>query len=620
MKKHISFLLSATITLSLCGSAFAVSAIPVPESVPFQEYNNKSTGLVIDKENPYQDPVGEGYMEVPGIKGTPTEDRFVMYEPSTSYMKMQSVYIAAPDSVQNKEQAAQWLNDTGWSTLAEEQSFRIACMYKADGWSEDPADDFDYLEAVRGALRKRVYWNAGNASFYLVGYEEGADLMAYAAMKDPTHYAGLVTFGGSGVSSEHMKEFKNTPINHDGDFPLENVMVSELDARTWMFIDEENASDQVIKANVQYWKDANDIPENALQYSNANADEIYFEPAHDTLELNEHSIGALYVTRYANRDDIYDADMPSIVWNSFLKKAWRFEGFANCALRAYEDPVESGVLKKYNTTVDGWNREYFVYCPEAVKTSGEDVPLVICTHGSGGTGKEMYSRTDWAKVAEESGFIVVFPTGRLQYEEDGNGQANTLWDTKSDKDLRFIDQMFDELQSNYNIDTSRVYSSGHSNGTHMAIFLAVSRPNMITAVGTSAPVFSPGAYDSMIPLAPTDDTNKQTAVMVALGSYDEYADPWDGGADIDGVRSAAVRSYWEDIWNFEGDDYQCYDNGVFKNYIYTKEDGTPVYQYTRVDKNLHAPLPELSYKFYDFMSKYSRDTDGTLLYMGSPIV
>lgn len=86
-----------------------------------------------------------------------------------------------------------------------------------------------------------------------------------------------------------------------------------------------------------------------------------------------------------------------------------------------------------------------------------------------------------------------------------------------------------------------------------------------------------------------------------------------------GLRSRSVRAYWEKHWNFDAKDYSYYKNGVYENYVYTNVDSVPVYRYIKVNGNLHAPLPELSYMFSEFMSKYSRGSDGKLYYMGKVV-
>ena len=81
-------------------------------------------------------------------------------------------------------------------------------------------------------------------------------------------------------------------------------------------------------------------------------------------------------------------------------------------------------------------REYLVYVPQKAKAAaqrGENVPLVFSMHGANMT---MYSDvrllSRWWEVADEEGFIAVFPTGL-------NNRNATSWATAvTSADMRFI--------------------------------------------------------------------------------------------------------------------------------------------------------------------------------------
>ena len=53
-------------------------------------------------------------------------------------------------------------------------------------------------------------------------------------------------------------------------------------------------------------------------------------------------------------------------------------------------------------------------------------------------------------------------------------------------DVGFISQMIDAMAQNYNIDTKRVYATGHSNGSMMAYRLACELSDKITAIAPNA--------------------------------------------------------------------------------------------------------------------------------------
>ncbi len=131
----------------------------------------------------------------------------------------------------------------------------------------------------------------------------------------------------------------------------------------------------------------------------------------------------------------------------------------------------------------GEKREYLLYVPKSYDRARK-TPLVISMHGGGmwGAAQEVISR--WNRLADERGFIVVYPSGigplsrhRAWRAAGGEGSA---------KDVRFISELIDTLGAAYNIDSTRVYADGVSNGGGMAFVLSCMLSARIAAVGLVA--------------------------------------------------------------------------------------------------------------------------------------
>ncbi len=95
--------------------------------------------------------------------------------------------------------------------------------------------------------------------------------------------------------------------------------------------------------------------------------------------------------------------------------------------------------------------------------------------------------THWNRLADEQGFIVVYPAGTPQFL----GVAR-IWNTFNaaaalERDIRFIADLIDTLQSAYTIDSTRIYANGISNGGGMAYVLSCTMAGRIAAVGMVAP-------------------------------------------------------------------------------------------------------------------------------------
>lgn len=127
----------------------------------------------------------------------------------------------------------------------------------------------------------------------------------------------------------------------------------------------------------------------------------------------------------------------------------------------------------------GEEREYSLYVPRTYAPQ-TPAPLVISMPGAGlwGSAQEEISR--WDAVAERERLIVVYPTAK----KSGGTRAFHVGDGPDPpKDVRYIADLIDMLQSRYAIDRRRIYANGLSNGGGMAFVLSCTMPDRIAAVG-----------------------------------------------------------------------------------------------------------------------------------------
>lgn len=164
--------------------------------------------------------------------------------------------------------------------------------------------------------------------------------------------------------------------------------------------------------------------------------------------------------------------------------------------------------------VAGVKRQYYIYKPESAKTPA---PLVLAFHGGGGTAAGVDKCAGGlARVADEEGFIVVFPDGIDKHWNDGRPDiSKTNYD-----DVGFISKLIDELKGENLIDGSRVYATGISNGGFFSQYLAIQLPNKIAAVASVAASVSKVSLDLNVSPVP---------IMLLLGTEDTLV-PWDGGS------------------------------------------------------------------------------------------
>jgi polyhydroxybutyrate depolymerase len=163
----------------------------------------------------------------------------------------------------------------------------------------------------------------------------------------------------------------------------------------------------------------------------------------------------------------------------------------------------------------GKQRVFELHAPPAFSAGGAKLPLVVVMHYRDGTVKTMRDMTRFDAKADGEGFLVAYPQGL-------NGALNALVCCGSNDDVGFIRSMVETLVAQWNVDSTRVYATGISNGADMAFRLAVELPGMFAAiapvsggfVGQKAvdePNFKPAKKVSVIAFAGNDDR-----IMVSL--------------------------------------------------------------------------------------------------------
>lgn len=123
----------------------------------------------------------------------------------------------------------------------------------------------------------------------------------------------------------------------------------------------------------------------------------------------------------------------------------------------------------------GEKRDYLLYVPRSYDPA-KPAPLVISMHGAGGWPAQQMKVSGWNRVADREGFIVVYPAGLVH-------GGPRVWQVS---DVRFISDLIDKLEGEYNIDHSRIYANGLSNGGGMAFVLSCKLSDRIAAVGMVA--------------------------------------------------------------------------------------------------------------------------------------
>lgn len=126
-------------------------------------------------------------------------------------------------------------------------------------------------------------------------------------------------------------------------------------------------------------------------------------------------------------------------------------------------------------------REYVIHDP-GVPRGGDGLrPAVLVFHGFLQTPRGMRNLTGIDRLADEEGFLVVYPKGTFRSWNDGD---DTKPASKRDvDDGAFLTALVDSLPARHGVDPGRVYAIGFSNGGYLLVRHACELAGRVAALG-----------------------------------------------------------------------------------------------------------------------------------------
>ncbi|HZP44211.1 MAG TPA: prolyl oligopeptidase family serine peptidase [Candidatus Binataceae bacterium] len=213
------------------------------------------------------------------------------------------------------------------------------------------------------------------------------------------------------------------------------------------------------------------------------------------------------------------------------------------------DSVKRGFSHFERTNERG---QYTLYVPENY-VSDRPWPLIICLHGGYGQGFE-YIWT-WLRSARSRGYILLAP----------KSIAETWTMTMGSVDTRSVMKMLDEVAAAYNVDRSRIYLTGLSDGGIFTYIMGLERhelfagispvagalhmaadPMLRTGTGREVPIFViHGVHDFIFPVTYTRQTNELLTSLNYNLKYEELPD-W-GHAFPYSINEQLVLPWFESL-------------------------------------------------------------------------
>jgi polyhydroxybutyrate depolymerase len=171
---------------------------------------------------------------------------------------------------------------------------------------------------------------------------------------------------------------------------------------------------------------------------------------------------------------------------------------------------------KQSINVGGIKRGYLVHEP-AGWDHKQRLPVILFFHGGGGTAGGNDKLSHIIDFCDQNHIFLVCPEGLNRHWNDGR----KIKRVENHDDVAFIDQMIDEITSHWNVDKSRIYATGISNGGFFSQYLALNLPQKIAAVASVAATLSETVYQTAKP-------THAVPIMFIIGTKDPLV-PFEGG-------------------------------------------------------------------------------------------
>ena len=256
-------------------------------------------------------------------------------------------------------------------------------------------------------------------------------------------------------------------------------------------------------------------------------------------------------------------------------------------------------------------RPYGFHIPTSYQP-GTPAPLLIMLHGYGASGVTEDLYLQLGSLSEEKGFLYAYPDGTVNQVGSRFWNATdaccNLYGSTVD-DVAYINAVIDDMESNYTVDSTRIYLFGHSNGGFMVNRLGCDLSPRIAA------------FVSMAGDTWEDQSRCQTTSPVSMIQFQGTADAvvsYDGGVLYPGgaVYPGATQTA-ADWAALDGCDGGVQDGGATPELVPGLTTtiaryggcGRSAVELWSVQGGSHVPVLVAGWSgpFWDFLSAHSKD-------------
>lgn len=515
-----------------------------------------------------------------------------------------AVIVLTPDNVTAKAFAE---GEVGaqWKAVADAEKIGVAFLEPQDGksWNltldAEGRCDADVVNELYFTMRSKSVelkapFSMDKTHTALVGYGEGGAAALLAGARYATDFSSVVAVEAPALTKEVFDTVGEElvipfPADSRKGIVEMNVQAKTVDMPVWMIRSETEA--------------ALDFFVNAAEAKETEPSE-WAEKAY----VAENEAVRIWTTE--------KEQSPAQIWEAFSSKTNRFMAMQDGGRVAFTTDFSMDQFTLNEEEINGEIRRWVTYVPSTYDASKE-TPLVLAIHGYTATAQSTVEESRWHELAEENGFIVIFPQGLVREAPAmGNipascwiaGAFASMFDIDPMVDVNFINAILDRAEKDYNIDKTRIYATGHSNGSMMTWELGVRQTGRFAAIAPIGSMSLPTTEFSSDMLLPT---------WSFMGEYDGA-----GMELVEGSANVNVLSAWNAHNGTDESKVVSTEefDGQWKTVTFSNADNVPLVKFTGILRTPHIYMPEESEMIWnEFFTKYTRGEDGTLYYEGEPV-
>ncbi|MAU08916.1 MAG: hypothetical protein CL607_03775 [Anaerolineaceae bacterium] len=414
---------------------------------------------------------------------------------------------------------------TGFDALADEMGFAVAypqalSYYWDDGRAaagmladDGDIDEQNFIEGIIADAQQSANIDADRV--YLTGWANGGNLAYRLACQMPDQLAGVAIVGSLmwNYQAEDCPD-TGTPVNM---LIIHGSADSTFQTEGRSFGIGEASEDRVVSIysldrTVDFWTERMGCElENAYDHVALTS----YACADDTALHLFNVIGGENAW-YRNEPDLllntHQVDTSAIVANFFMTGQTALDLMTQTPM----EPTQLG-------------RSYNLYIPTNY-TFDDPMPLVMVLHGRPGNGPGIALITDMNRIAEENGFIAVYPEGLIPPSETVRGWnyvrdiplfASSDGSAISQRDdVQFLVDLKHDLAELMPIDSSRAYVTGFSNGGFMTQRMACDAAGRFAAFAAVGSALSWGM--------PSICEGRPPVPMMTMHGTRDVSVPWTG--------------------------------------------------------------------------------------------